>query len=32
LKEEAVRSVRAVCQDVERLKTICNAEYLKQRA
>jgi len=32
LKEEAVRSVRAVSQDVERLKTICNAEYLKRRA
>ncbi len=32
LEEEAVRSVRAVCQDVEKLKTICNAEYINQRA
>ena len=31
-EEEAVRSVRAVCQDVEKLKTICNAEYVNQRA
>jgi transposase len=32
LEEEAVRSVRAVCQDVEKLKTICNAQYVNQRA
>jgi len=32
LQEEAIRSVRAVCQDVERLKTICNADYVKRRA
>ncbi len=32
LKEEAVRSVRAVCQDAETLKTICNADYVKRRA
>jgi transposase len=28
LQEEAIRSVRAVCQDAERLKTICNADYV----
>jgi transposase len=32
LKEEAVRSVRAVCQDAEKLKTICNAAYVNRRA
>jgi hypothetical protein len=32
LKEEAIRSLRAVCQDVERLKTICNADYVNRRA
>jgi transposase len=32
LEEEAVRSVRAVCQDAEKLKTICNADYVKRRA
>jgi len=32
LVEEAVRSVRVVCQDVERLKTICHVEYVSQRA
>jgi transposase len=32
LQEEAIRSVRAVCQDIERLKTICNAEYVNRRA
>jgi hypothetical protein len=32
LKEEAVRSVRAVCQDAETLKTICNADYVNRRA
>lgn len=32
LQEEAIRSVRAVCQDVERLKTVCNADYINRRA
>jgi len=32
LQEEAIRSVRAVCQDEEKLKTICNAEYVERRA
>jgi transposase len=32
LQEEAVRSVRMVCQDVEKLKTICNAEYVSRGA
>ena len=32
LQEEAVRSRRAVCQDGENLKTICNADYVSRRA
>jgi transposase len=32
LQEEAIRSLRAVCQDAERLKTICNADYVNRRA
>ena len=32
LQEEAIRSVRAVCEDVEKLKTICNADYVNLRA
>jgi len=32
LEEEAVRSLRAVRQDGEKLKTICNADYVSQRA
>jgi transposase len=32
LQDEAIRSVRTVCQDPEKLKTICNADYVKQRA
>jgi transposase len=32
LQREAVRSVCAVCDDAERLKSVCNAEYVKQRA
>ena len=32
LKEEAVRSVRAVCGDAEKLKTICNADYVNRRS
>ena len=32
LQEEAIRGVRAVCQDTERLKTICNADYVNRRA
>ena len=32
LQEEAVRSLRAVCQDDEKLKTICNADYVSRRA
>ena len=31
LEEEAVRSLNAVCQDAEKLKTICNADYISQR-
>jgi transposase len=30
LEEEAVRSLNAVCQDAEKLKTICNADYISQ--
>jgi transposase len=32
LKEEAIRSVCAVCEDAEKLKTICNAAYVNRRA
>lgn len=32
LKEEAARSVRAVCQNAETLKSICNADYVNKRA
>jgi len=32
LEEEAVRSLRAACGDVEKLKTICNADYINRRA
>jgi transposase len=32
LQEEAIRSGLAVCADAEKLKTICNADYVKQRA
>jgi transposase len=32
LQEEAIRSPREVCQDAERLKTICNADYVNRRA
>jgi transposase len=32
LQEEAIRSVRAVCQDAGRLMTICNADYINRRA
>ena len=32
LQEEAVRSVRMVCQDMEKLKTICNADYVSRGA
>ena len=32
LQEEAIRSLRAVCQDAEKLKTICNADYVNRRA
>jgi transposase len=32
LQEEAIRSLRAVCQDTETLKTICNADYVNRRA
>src|SRR5436305_1585210 len=32
LQEEAVRSLRAVCQDDEKLKTICHADYVSRRA
>jgi putative transposase len=32
LEEEAIRSLRAVCQDVEKLKAICNADYVSRRA
>jgi hypothetical protein len=32
LQREAVRSVCAVCDDAERLRSVCNAEYVQQRA
>jgi transposase len=32
LEEEAIRSLRAVCQDGEKLKTICYADYASRRA
>jgi transposase len=32
LKEEAVRSLGVVCQDIAKLRTICNADYITQRA
>src|SRR5450631_3705880 len=32
LKEEAVRSLSVVCQDIAKLRTICNADYITQRA
>jgi transposase len=32
LKEEAVRSLGVVCQDTDRLRTICNAAYVNKRA
>jgi transposase len=32
LQEEAIRSVRAVCQDAGKLRTICNADYISRRA
>ena len=32
LKEEAVRSLGVVCQDTDKLRTICNADYVNQRA
>ena len=32
LEEEAIRSLQAVCQDGEKIKTICNADYVGQRA
>jgi transposase len=32
LKEEAVRSLGVVCQDIAKLRTICNNDYITQRA
>jgi transposase len=32
LQHEAVRSLRAVCQDAAKLQTICNADYINRRA
>jgi transposase len=32
LQREAVRSLCAVCEDAERLKSICNADYVRARA
>ncbi len=32
LEEEAIRSLCEVCRDVEKLKTICNADYVGRRA
>jgi transposase len=32
LEKEAVRSLCAVCEDAEKLKTICNADYVHRRA
>lgn len=31
LQEEAIRSVNIVCSDAATLKTVCNADYVKQR-
>jgi transposase len=32
LQDEAVRSLRAVCGDIETIKTVCNAPYLQRGA
>jgi transposase len=32
LEREAIRSLCAVCEDAERLKNICNADYVRARA
>ena len=32
LKKETVRSLCVMCQDTQRLKTICNADYISRRA
>ncbi len=32
LQQEAIRSVRAVCQDAAKLQAICNADYINRRA
>jgi transposase len=32
LEKEAIRSLCAVCDDAQRLKSICNAEYVQRRA
>ena len=32
LKREAVRSLCTVCNDAERLKSVCNADYVQRRA
>jgi transposase len=32
LEREAVRSLCAVCEDAEKLKTLCNADYVQKRA
>jgi transposase len=32
LEREAIRSLCAVCEDAERLKSICNADYVRARA
>jgi transposase len=32
LEREAVRSLCAVCEDAQNLRSICNAEYVQRRA
>jgi transposase len=32
LEREAIRSLCAVCDDAERLKSVCNADYVRRRA
>jgi transposase len=32
LEMEAIRSLRAVCEDAERIKSLCNADYVTMRA
>ena len=32
LEREAIRSLCAVCEDAETLKSVCNADYVKLKA